>query len=97
MADRITLREKSMSTTQHYLEICLDGHRIDSVHWSRRDPDFTAANPWKCDLTDQEEAEIKTWFVQRYLCFTTAHLDSTYALRYDQERAGACHTYPAAR
>lgn len=86
-----------MSVTQHYLEICLDGHRVDAVDWSRRPPDFAVANPWKRDLTDQDAAEIKTWFAQRYLCFTAGHLDATYTARYDLERASACRSHPAAR
>ena len=93
--ERITLLERSQSTTQHYIQIQFDGVPIDTIDNTDAGADFQRAQPYKMPMTAQRVADLKRWFVERYLDFSSTSGRPSSTMRYDMERACACGHYPA--
>lgn len=92
--ERITLIERSQSTTQHYIQIQFDGVPIDTIDNTAAGADFQRTQPYKMPMTARRMADLKRWFVERYLDFSSASGRQSYAKHYDMERACACGQYP---
>lgn len=96
MQDRITVLEKSISTTQHSLSVCFDGKLVATVANSYRGDPFTSGRPihgnhrdWMDQSAEQAAPWLKVWFVQRYLKFSNAPVCSVlqHRAQYDAELA----------
>jgi hypothetical protein len=99
MEDRITVKARSQSTTQHLLTVCLDGVAMVTVDNSLRGryphpgrPFHGDSRDWMNQTVEEATPWLKLWFVQRHLRFSSeAAPEQYFRHRYDGMLAEQIH------